>query len=326
MDCGNRVTSPQNISEEEELQRLAGLQVRESLIRGMGVSEQLRTMLESQPSSRIQTPLPPKEGAPNPHQGESNQFFSQAFVQESPRTYGDPDSTISQPFLHISHPPLPCDKSFIAYSSPDHRGGIPSGTTLHQLPGYRLHRPKVSFPTLGRNNVGVYGKAWETNRYNIYTCCVMQIHTCSCQQYIFCTSSDEFNHQSIHLFTNLPVIIRLRTYRYIFHPSIHPLVHLSIHPLVHLCIIHLYPLVHLCIYASSIYPSTHSPQAVGTYDHTPWRRTSFHHQPPPSLELCGFAISPAPPKGGGRRMSHMLSGRSHISYDNRYIHIWEYNI
>ena len=174
MDCGNRVTSPQNISEEEELQRLAGLQIRESLIRGMGVSEQLRTMLESQPSSRIQTPLPSKEGAPNPHQGESNQFFSQAFVQESHRTCGDPDSTISQPFLHISHPPPPprCDNSFIAYSNPEHRGGIPSGTTLHQLPGYRLHRPKVSFPTLGRNNVGVYGRTWETNRYNIYTYCM----------------------------------------------------------------------------------------------------------------------------------------------------------
>ena len=163
------VTSPQNISEEEELQRLAGLQIRESLIRGMGVSEQLRTMLESQPSSRIQTPLPSKEGAPNPHQGENNQFFSQAFVQEFPRTCGDPDSTI----LHISHPPPPhCDKSFIAYSNPEHRGGIPSGTTLYQLPGYRLHRPKVSYPTLGRNNVGVYGKTWETNRYNIYTCCM----------------------------------------------------------------------------------------------------------------------------------------------------------
>ena len=139
------------------------------------------------------------------------------------------------------------------------------------------------------------------------------------------------HHPSISISTSIyPCSIHLSILVHLF------IYALSIYPLVCLFIYasSIYPLVHLFIYPSSIYPcisistsmylciihypSTHSPQAVGTYDHTPWRQTSFHHKPPPSLELCGFAISPAPPKGGGRRVSHMLSGRSHI---NRYIHI-----
>ena len=40
-------TLPQNIREEEEIERLAGLQLRESLVRGLGVTEQLQQLFES---------------------------------------------------------------------------------------------------------------------------------------------------------------------------------------------------------------------------------------------------------------------------------------
>ncbi len=46
MPCGDGV-APQSIREEDELERLAGLQLRDSLVRGMGVSEQLQAVLAS---------------------------------------------------------------------------------------------------------------------------------------------------------------------------------------------------------------------------------------------------------------------------------------
>ena len=69
------------IQEEEELERLAGLQLRESLVRGMGVSEQVRVALESQPSSRAVTPSGPPvrancESAENPH------YFTQTYLHQ----------------------------------------------------------------------------------------------------------------------------------------------------------------------------------------------------------------------------------------------------
>ena len=53
-------SSPQTINDEEELERIAGLQLRESIVRSMGVSEHLRTMLESH-SYESQTPRPQQE-------------------------------------------------------------------------------------------------------------------------------------------------------------------------------------------------------------------------------------------------------------------------
>ena len=56
--------SPLLISDEEELERLASLQLRDSLVRGLGVSEQLQVTLEqtgstSRPPSTMAPPPPP---------------------------------------------------------------------------------------------------------------------------------------------------------------------------------------------------------------------------------------------------------------------------
>ena len=139
-------TGVQNINEEEELQRLAGLQIRETMIRGMGMSEQLRTMLESQPSSRIQTPLPQqREGQWDNGRGDHR-------GSEYPSRYdiGNMEG-YSQLSLHAQPPTHNYSSSYATYPSPSHRimGGV---TKLHHLPAYRLHRQKSGVNKSRQNN------------------------------------------------------------------------------------------------------------------------------------------------------------------------------
>ena len=152
---------PQNINDEEELQRLASLQVRETIIRGMGMSEQLRTMLESQPSSRIQTPLPLNriragEGvrttkASRDHmEEEGNTIYAHTTFPSYPSRYSL--EVGSQPSLHAAPPIsgyLP-NTSFSAYSSPSHRMG--GANVPHLQASYRLQRQK-GHPTSGAGHM-----------------------------------------------------------------------------------------------------------------------------------------------------------------------------
>ena len=114
------------IQEEEELERLAGLQLRESLVRGMGVSEQVRVALESQPSSRAVTPSGPPvrancESAENPH------YFTQTYLhQDLPEHLPSSHSAHLLPGHTLNWPP---------------RGG-PNGSTVinRGVPEYRLQQ------------------------------------------------------------------------------------------------------------------------------------------------------------------------------------------
>ena len=78
--------SPQVIRDEEELQRLAGLQLRDNLVRGLGVSEQLQVALET--SER-----PGSSAAPA-----QPQFFTHT-VDQGSHPPPDPHTTLTTP-LH----------------------------------------------------------------------------------------------------------------------------------------------------------------------------------------------------------------------------------
>ena len=67
--------SPLRISDEEELERLAGLQLRDSLVRGLGVSEQLQISLDQMSSSRPPSTMP-SDPAPRPHPQAGPMFFT----------------------------------------------------------------------------------------------------------------------------------------------------------------------------------------------------------------------------------------------------------
>ena len=157
--CGlteGRSPIPQNIEDEEELERLAGLQLRDSIVRGMGVSEHFRTMLESQPSSRVQTPLPhcTRQNRTNPTNGEGNAFFTQTFIQESPHNPTGLESALSQPFLHIPHVHPP---TLTAFTTPEHKRAMPGGVIPSQLPGYRRKSPLPNH---------LFTNVWGINNHN----------------------------------------------------------------------------------------------------------------------------------------------------------------
>ena len=141
------------------------------------MSEQLRTMLESQPCSRVQTPMPEQHSwevpRPSGEEWDSNGRIplNQTFVQDSPTRHTHqqagfgPNSTFSQPSLHA--PPtnghyhyLIHDSSHTAFSSPEHRVG---GANMQQLSpyNYRLQRQKRN---LSSGLTRVNKNAWELSR------------------------------------------------------------------------------------------------------------------------------------------------------------------
>ena len=67
--------SPLRISDEEELERLAGLHLRDSLVRGLGVSEQLQVSLDQMSSSRPPSEMP-SAPVPQLHPQAGPMFFT----------------------------------------------------------------------------------------------------------------------------------------------------------------------------------------------------------------------------------------------------------
>ena len=141
-----RVPRPEAIHDEEELERLAGLQLRDNLVRGMGVSEQVRVVLESQPGSRAETPAPPPVGTvkgaseSNTDVGGGGVFFTQAFLQETP---------------HHHYPPPTLNNHFSPAHTQVHESmAVPGSTTTlrQQLPGYRLQQRRASCPLHSRTH------------------------------------------------------------------------------------------------------------------------------------------------------------------------------
>lgn len=166
--CYESPTTPQNINEEEELQRLAGLQVRESMIKGMGMSEQLKTILESQPSSRIQTPhiqhrvKDPTTTTMGKGWGEESDMVT--YTTTIPRGEYHEITNGSQPTLHVN--PISnynFGSSYTTYSSPNHSMG---GANSHHVAGYRLQRQK-GYPSIPSGARLRY--AWDHNGY-VVTC------------------------------------------------------------------------------------------------------------------------------------------------------------
>ena len=133
--CSERVV-PQSFTDEEELERLAGLQQRDSLVRGLGVSEQLQSMIssESKPSSRAPSALP-LESSHN-----STAPFSAGYFTE--QLYGNPsiDAVYSRSSASSE---LIASEPHILMTSTD-------ATPLTTMPGLMFHhlssrRPQHSY-------------------------------------------------------------------------------------------------------------------------------------------------------------------------------------
>ena len=120
-------STPLCIYEEEELERLAGLQLRDTLVRSMGVGEKVRCLLETQSSSRIDTPPSLRHAdLALPSEGEKkglHAFLSQMFIHETPPI----------PPYPLKPHPLPANDTCTCV--PEHRGTVASTTTLRELPG-----------------------------------------------------------------------------------------------------------------------------------------------------------------------------------------------
>ena len=148
-ESGSGSSTPLHIYEEEELERLAGLQLRDTLVRSMGVGEKVRCMLETQLSSSIDTSLSlrhsdlalPLEGEKNPG---LHSFLSQMFIHETPAI---------PPYPPTRHPLKPHSLAATdnCTCTPEHRGTVASTTTLRDLPGCG----KTQQQTLRRNSMPV---------------------------------------------------------------------------------------------------------------------------------------------------------------------------
>lgn len=96
--------SPQTIREEEELERLAGLQWRDSLVRGLGISEQLSALLNS---GNREKHCVSRNAPQQPDSDSKALFFTHTVFHDSSHTHSSEQAN-----------PLP-----------------PTTTALHTLPG-----------------------------------------------------------------------------------------------------------------------------------------------------------------------------------------------
>lgn len=181
----------QSICEEEELERMAGLQVRDTLVRGMGMQEQLRALLDSCPSSRLQTPMPCTHSEDLPSYQDRSTFFAQSYLQDTTNalsyhdtimshpgpTLSHPDTTISHPSTTVSHPSTTVSHLAItntssptldhsalsqpllygnrhtpSYMGLHHSRGLPNCPTIHNLPTYQFNPRRLSGSKTHRHN------------------------------------------------------------------------------------------------------------------------------------------------------------------------------
>ena len=120
--------APQSIRDEDELERLAGLQLRDSLVRGMGVSEQLKAVLEYDAAAityNTREPLIISRGS---------SAVSKAILYSN-HSYPH-DSGIEDSVSGVSLPP-DHDSSYVPESSHSLLGS----TLLNSLPGSNYFQP-----------------------------------------------------------------------------------------------------------------------------------------------------------------------------------------
>lgn len=126
--CGDGVT-PQYIKDEEELERLASLQLRDSLVRGLGVSEQLQAVLDSETT-------PNDTRAPSVISRESSAAPKSLFFTNT--VYHHRDSGID---ISTSGSSLPVDHQ---YTVDSRNLSSTTATQLHTLPGAPYHHLNYS--------------------------------------------------------------------------------------------------------------------------------------------------------------------------------------
>ena len=86
----------------------------------MGVPEHLRSLLESQPNSRVHTPLP------QARRDDHTPYMSDEFISRSS--------------YQLLNTPRDDIEGVSAYVTPEHKVGLPEGVVLSQLPGYTHRR------------------------------------------------------------------------------------------------------------------------------------------------------------------------------------------
>ena len=155
--------SPQVIRDEEELQRLAGLQLRDNLVRGLGVSEQLQVALET--SER-----PGSSAAPA-----QPQFFTHTVYH---------DSGVDVSYRRTSLPP---DQG--SHPPPDPHTTLT--TPLHTLPGstrllpIRSHIRSTNYlgsHTLGRRRTHGYNRYRKQVTWSLFVIYLsVYLSTCYCK-------------------------------------------------------------------------------------------------------------------------------------------------
>ena len=120
---------PQYIKDEEELERLASLQLRDSLVRGLGVSEQLQAALDSEttPNDTRAPSVISRESSAAP----KSLFFTNSF-------YHHRDSCID---MSTSGSSLPTDHQYTVGS---HSTSSTTATQPHTLPGAPHYHPNYN--------------------------------------------------------------------------------------------------------------------------------------------------------------------------------------
>ena len=124
--------SPQAIRDEEELERLAGLQLRDSLVRGLGVSEQLQAVLDTDPTpstTRAPSALSIKDSTT------SNPLFYTSHIYHQ-------DSGIDDSLSGASSSTEQCYSTYLA----DSASNLFATTPLSSLPGSRYQLGHLSNP------------------------------------------------------------------------------------------------------------------------------------------------------------------------------------
>lgn len=147
------------------------------------MTDQLRTILESQPSSRIHTPHlqhrvkadPMMGGVSKGWGGEESDMITYTTTTIPRLEYHDITSG-SQPSLHVnSINSYNFGSSYTTYSSPSHSMG---GPTSHHMASYRLQRQK-GYPSIPSGARLRY--AWDHNGYSSYAVLIAII----CITYMF---------------------------------------------------------------------------------------------------------------------------------------------
>lgn len=146
---GEGVT-PQIIREEDELERLAGMQLRDSLVRGLGVSDQLQASL----NTGTRCHLTQSTSFTDPcHQQATPNLFTSRYLVSHEQTTG---MSHSVPVTH--HTPIDHEQRLL---------GTTKTTPLHTLPG-TVSMVKLNECTPLTQNTKPQQNHWSTSKHTLH--------------------------------------------------------------------------------------------------------------------------------------------------------------